>query len=361
VTKAIKNVNGKIAKELTGKNALRQKSIDERMIQMDDSENKEKLGANAMLSVSLACAKASAKALKMPLYRYLGGVGADSIPIPMMNILNGGAHSDNNVDIQEFMILPVGAPGIREGVRWCAEVYHTLKKLLKKRGLSTAVGDEGGFAPNLSTDEEAIEIILEAIREAGYSVGEDQDFMISLDVAASEWKMEGGDWKTTENEVKYCLPKKGKVYTVDEMITYWESLIQKYPIYSLEDPLDEEDWDGWKRLTDKIGDKVILVGDDLFVTNSKRLKKGIKMGCANAILIKPNQIGTLSETVETIQMAKDYGYITIMSHRSGETEDTTIADMSVGLGTELIKTGAPCRAERTAKYNQLMRIEESIL
>ena len=361
VTKAIKNVNSKIAKELEGKNALRQRSIDERMILMDDSENKEKLGANAMLSVSLACAKASAKALKMPLYRYLGGVGADSIPIPMMNILNGGAHSDNNVDIQEFMILPVGAPGIKEGVRWCAEVYHTLKKLLKKKGLSTAVGDEGGFAPNLSTDEEAIEIILEAIREAGYSVGEDHDFMISLDVAASEWKMEAGDWKTEENEIKYCLPKKGKVYTVDEMITYWESLIQKYPIYSLEDPLDEEDWDGWKRLTEKIGEKVILVGDDLFVTNAKRLKKGIKMGCANAILIKPNQIGTLSETVETIQMAKDYGYITIMSHRSGETEDTTIADMSVGLKTELIKTGAPCRAERTAKYNQLMRIEESIL
>lgn len=356
VTKAVKNVNGKIAKELVGKNVLRQKSIDQRMLQLDDTENKAKLGANAMLSVSLACAKASAKALKMPLYRYLGGVGADSIPVPMMNILNGGAHSDNNVDIQEFMILPIGAPGIREGVRWCVEVYHTLKKLLKDRGLSTAVGDEGGFAPNLKTDEEAIEMILEAIKEAGYTAGEDKDFMISLDVAASEWKM-----KEREDTMQYRLPKKGTVYTSDELISYWSSMIEKYPIYSLEDPLDEEDWDGWKRLTDKIGEKVILVGDDLFVTNAKRLKKGIRMGCANAILIKPNQIGTLSETVETIQMAKDYGYVTIMSHRSGETEDTTIADMSVGLGTELIKTGAPCRAERTAKYNQLMRIEESLL
>ncbi len=376
VAKAVKNVNGKIAKALLGKNVMRQRGIDERMLALDGTENKAKLGANATLSVSLASAKAAAKALKMPLYRYLGGVGADSIPVPMMNILNGGAHSDNNVDIQEFMILPLGAPGIREGVRWCTEVYHTLKSLLKERKLSTAVGDEGGFAPNLATDEEAIEIILEAIRLAGYTTGEGKDFMISLDVAASEWKMKGKqagdtaeasgepeesqDSKEGDDEVKYCLPKKQKVYTSKELILHWEKMIRKYPIYSIEDPLDEEDWNGWKELTERIGEKVILVGDDLFVTNVKRLRKGIKMGCANAILIKPNQIGTLSETVDAIRLAKKWGYLTIMSHRSGETEDTTIADLSVGLGTELIKTGAPCRAERTAKYNQLMRIEESL-
>lgn len=364
VTKAVKNVNGKIAKALSGKNVLRQRSVDERMLLLDGTENKEKLGANATLAVSLACAKAAAKALKMPLYRYLGGVGADGMPIPMMNILNGGAHSDNNVDIQEFMILPVGAPGIREGVRWCAEVYQELKKLLKSRKLSTAVGDEGGFAPNLSTDEEAIEVILEAIRGAGYTAGADKDFMISLDVAASEWKAgnraDEDCEETAGRSVSYCLPKKQKVYTSDELIDHWEQMIAKYPIYSIEDPLDEEDWEGWKKLTDRIGDRVILVGDDLFVTNVKRLQKGIRMGCGNAILIKPNQIGTLTETIDAIRLAKEYGYLTIMSHRSGETEDTTIADLSVGLKTELIKTGAPCRGERTAKYNQLMRIEESI-
>lgn len=363
VTKAVKNVNGKIAKALVGKNALRQRSIDERMLFLDGTENKEKLGANATLSVSLACAKASAKAMKTPLYRYLGGVGADSLPIPMMNILNGGAHSDNNIDIQEFMILPVGAPGIREGVRWCAEVYQELKKLLKERKLSTAVGDEGGFAPNLATDEEAIEVILEAIRRAGYTTGRERDFMISLDVAASEWKQkspEGGAEKLEDGLVQYRLPKKQQVYTSDELISHWEEMVNKYPIYSIEDPLDEEDWEGWKKLTARLGDRVILVGDDLFVTNVKRLQKGIRMGCANAILIKPNQIGTLTETVDAIRLAKDYGYVTIMSHRSGETEDVTIADLSVGLGTELIKTGAPCRGERTAKYNQLMRIEENI-
>ncbi len=360
VTKAVKNVNGKIAKLLCGRNALRQKSIDERMLLLDGTENKEKLGANATLAVSLACAKAASKAMRMPLYRYLGGVGAEGMPIPMMNILNGGAHSDNNVDIQEFMILPVGAPGIREGIRWCAEVYQELKRILKERNLSTAVGDEGGFAPNLSTDEEAIEVIIEAITRAGYTAGEDRDFMISLDVAASEWKaVEDEDTKET-GMVTYCLPKKQKVYTSDELIAHWEQMILKYPIYSIEDPLDEEDWDGWKKLTERIGDRVILVGDDLFVTNVKRLHKGIKMGCGNAILIKPNQIGTLTETIDAIRLAKDHGYLTIMSHRSGETEDTTIADMSVGLGTELIKTGAPCRGERTAKYNQLMRIEESM-
>ena len=360
VTKAVKNVNSKIAKLLVGKNALRQRSLDERMLLLDGTENKQKLGANATLAVSLACAKASAKAMKTPLYRYLGGVGADSMPIPMMNILNGGAHSDNNIDIQEFMILPVGAPGIREGVRWCAEVYQELKKLLKERNLSTAVGDEGGFAPNLSTDEEAIEVILAAIRKAGYTAGKDKDFMISLDVAASEWKQEEAAEKLEDGLVTYRLPKKQQVYTSDELIEHWEEMVHKYPIYSIEDPLDEEDWEGWKKLTARLGGQVILVGDDLFVTNVKRLQKGIRMGCANAILIKPNQIGTLTETVDAIRLAKDYGYITIMSHRSGETEDVTIADLSVGLGTELIKTGAPCRAERTAKYNQLMRIEETM-
>lgn len=360
VTKAVKNVNSKIAKLLVGKNALRQRSLDERMLLLDGTENKQKLGANATLAVSLACAKASAKAMKTPLYRYLGGVGADSMPIPMMNILNGGAHSDNNIDIQEFMILPVGAPGIREGVRWCAEVYQELKKLLKERNLSTAVGDEGGFAPNLSTDEEAIEVILAAIQKAGYTAGKDKDFMISLDVAASEWKQEEAAEKLEDGLVTYRLPKKQQVYTSEELIEHWEEMVHKYPIYSIEDPLDEEDWEGWKKLTVRLGGQVILVGDDLFVTNVKRLQKGIRMGCANAILIKPNQIGTLTETVDAIRLAKDYGYITIMSHRSGETEDVTIADLSVGLGTELIKTGAPCRTERTAKYNQLMRIEETM-
>lgn len=360
VTKAVKNVNSKIAKLLVGKNALRQRSLDERMLLLDGTENKQKLGANATLAVSLACAKASAKAMKTPLYRYLGGVGADSMPIPMMNILNGGAHSDNNIDIQEFMILPVGAPGIREGVRWCAEVYQELKKLLKERNLSTAVGDEGGFAPNLSTDEEAIEVILAAIQKAGYTAGKDKDFMISLDVAASEWKQEESAEKLEDGLMTYRLPKKQQVYTSEELIEHWEKMVHKYPIYSIEDPLDEEDWEGWKKLTARLGGQVILVGDDLFVTNVKRLQKGIRMGCANAILIKPNQIGTLTETVDAIRLAKDYGYITIMSHRSGETEDVTIADLSVGLGTELIKTGAPCRAERTAKYNQLMRIEETM-
>ena len=360
VTKAVKNVNSKIAKLLVGKNALRQRSLDERMLLLDGTENKQKLGANATLAVSLACAKASAKAMKTPLYRYLGGVGADSMPIPMMNILNGGAHSDNNIDIQEFMILPVGAPGIREGVRWCAEVYQELKKLLKERNLSTAVGDEGGFAPNLSTDEVAIEVILAAIQKAGYTAGKDKDFMISLDVAASEWKQEEAAEKLEDGLVTYRLPKKQQVYTSEELIEHWEEMVHKYPIYSIEDPLDEEDWEGWKKLTARLGGQVILVGDDLFVTNVKRLQKGIRMGCANAILIKPNQIGTLTETVDAIRLAKDYGYITIMSHRSGETEDVTIADLSVGLGTELIKTGAPCRTERTAKYNQLMRIEETM-
>ena len=348
---AVENVNTRIAKALIGRNVLRQENLDALMLELDGTENKGSLGANAILSVSLACAKAAAKALQMPLYRYVGGVSAVTIPVPMMNILNGGAHSDNNLDVQEFMILPIGADSITEGIRWCAEVYHHLKKLLKNRGLSVAVGDEGGFAPNIANEEEAIQLIMEAITKAGYSCGRGKQFMISLDAAASEWKGNAPG--------EYYLPKSGKLYTTDELIVHWEKMIRRFPIYSIEDPLDEEDWDGWKRLTEKVGDKVILVGDDLFVTNPVRLNKGISMGCGNAILIKPNQIGTLSETMEAIRMAKEHGYEIIMSHRSGETEDTTIADLSVGLGSDLIKTGAPCRGERTAKYNRLIRIEES--
>ena len=351
VQQAVENVNTRIAKALIGRNVLRQENLDALMLELDGTENKGKLGANAILSVSLACAKAAAKALQMPLYRYVGGVNAVTIPVPMINILNGGAHSDNNLDVQEFMILPIGADSITEGIRWCAEVYHHLKKLLKNRGLSVAVGDEGGFAPNIANEEEAIQLIMEAITKAGYSCGRGKQFMISLDAAASEWKGNALG--------EYYLPKSGKRYTTDELIVHWEKMLRRFPIYSIEDPLDEEDWDGWKRLTEKVGDKVILVGDDLFVTNPVRLNKGISMGCGNAILIKPNQIGTLSETMEAIRMAKEHGYETIMSHRSGETEDTTIADLSVGLGSDLIKTGAPCRGERTAKYNRLIRIEES--
>lgn len=351
VQQAVENVNTRIARALVGRNVLRQENLDARMLELDGTENKGSLGANAILSVSLACAKAAAKALQMPLYRYVGGVNAVTIPVPMMNILNGGAHSDNDLDVQEFMILPIGADSITEGIRWCAEVYHHLKKLLKNRGLSVAVGDEGGFAPNIANEEEAIQLIMEAITKAGYSCGRGKQFMISLDAAASEWKGNALG--------EYYLPKSGKRYTTDELIVHWEKMIRRFPIYSIEDPLDEEDWDGWKCLTEKVGDKVILVGDDLFVTNPVRLNKGISMGCGNAILIKPNQIGTLSETMEAIRMAKEHGYETIMSHRSGETEDTTIADLSVGLGSDLIKTGAPCRGERTAKYNRLIRIEES--
>ena len=351
VQQAVENVNTRIARALVGRNVLRQENLDVRMLELDGTENKGSLGANAILSVSLACAKAAAKALQMPLYRYVGGVNAVTIPVPMMNILNGGAHSDNNLDVQEFMILPIGADSITEGIRWCAEVYHHLKKLLKNRGLSVAVGDEGGFAPNIANEEEAIQLIMEAITKAGYSCGRGKQFMISLDAAASEWKGNAPG--------EYYLPKSGKRYTTDELIVHWEKMIRRFPIYSIEDPLDEEDWNGWKCLTEKVGDKVILVGDDLFVTNPVRLNKGISMGCGNAILIKPNQIGTLSETMEAIRMAKEHGYETIMSHRSGETEDTTIADLSVGLGSDLIKTGAPCRGERTAKYNRLIRIEES--
>ncbi len=354
VEKAVRNVNEVLADEILCRNALRQHEIDTALINVDGTENKSKIGANAILGVSLAVAHAAAGAQGIPLYRYIGGVSGNVMPIPMMNILNGGAHSSNSVDVQEFMILPVGACCFREGLRMCVEVYHTLQTLLKAQGLSVAVGDEGGFAPDLDSDEDVINIILEAIEKAGYTYGEGNDFMISLDVAASEWK------NTKAGVGHYMLPKSGKEYTSDELITHWEEMINKYPIYSIEDPLDEEDWEGWKKLTDKIGDRVILVGDDLFVTNVERLKKGIEMGAGNAILIKPNQIGSLSETMEAIKLAKIHGFKTIMSHRSGETEDTTIADLAVGLNTGLIKTGAPCRGERTAKYNRLLRIEEEI-
>ena len=350
VSKAVGNVNTTINDKLHDFSVLDQTRIDREMINVDGTSNKQKLGANAILGTSLATAKAASKSVGLPLYRYIGGLNADRLPVPMMNIINGGAHAANSLDVQEFMILPLGAPCFKEGLRWCCEVYHTLKSVLKDRGFATGVGDEGGFAPNLESEEQAIEIILESIEKAGYTAGKDKNFMISLDVAASEWK----------NGEKYKLPKKCIEYTTDELIEHWSEMIKKYPIYSIEDPLDEEDWDGWKKVTAKIGDKVLLVGDDLFVTNSERLRHGIEIGAGNAILIKPNQIGTLSETKDAIRLAKENGYKTILSHRSGETEDTTIADLSVGFGTELIKTGAPCRSERVAKYNRLLRIEHEI-
>lgn len=354
VEQAVDNVNEILAEEIMCRNALRQYEIDSVLLDADSTNNKSKIGANAILGVSMAVAHAAANAQEIPLYRYIGGVNGNVMPIPMMNILNGGAHSSNSVDVQEFMILPVGACCFKEGLRWCVEVYHTLKSILKARGLSVAVGDEGGFAPDLENDEEVIQVILEAIDKAGYTYGKGEQFMISLDVAASEWK------DTKHGIGQYMLPKSGERFTSDELIMHWEEMVDKYPIYSIEDPLDEEDWEGWQRLTEKIGDRVILVGDDLFVTNAERLKKGIDMKAGNAILIKPNQIGSLSETMDAVNLAKKNGFKTIMSHRSGETEDTTIADLAVGLSTGLIKTGAPCRGERTAKYNRLLRIEEEL-
>ena len=315
------------------------------------AEDKSKLGANAILAVSIASANAAAKALGIPLYRFLGGVNGNRLPVPMMNILNGGAHATNSVDTQEFMIMPAGAPSFREGLRWCTEVFHALQKLLKAEGNTTAVGDEGGFAPNLDSDEDTIEHILKAIREAGYEPG--KDFVLAMDAASSEWKSEKG-------KGFYHQPKSGRDFTSDQLIEHWRSLIDKYPIYSIEDGLDEEDWEGWKKMTKELGDRVQLVGDDLFVTNTERLKKGIDNGCANSILIKLNQIGSVSETLEAIKMAHKAGYTAIASHRSGETEDTTIADLAVALNTCQIKTGAPSRSERVAKYNQLLRIEEEL-
>ena len=352
VEKAVDNINTVINEVLTGLDASDIYAIDKAMIDADGTKDKSKLGANAILAVSIATARAASIALDIPLYRFLGGISGNRLPVPMMNILNGGAHADSAVDTQEFMIMPVGAPSFKEALRWCAEVFHKLKSLIKDMGDVTAVGDEGGFAPNkLTSDEEAIEKILEAVKAAGFEPG--KDFMIAMDAASSEWKSEKGIGY-------YKQPKSGKEFTSDELIAHWESLIDKYPIISIEDGLDEEDWEGWKKMTEKIGHKVQLVGDDLFVTNTERLSKGIKMGAGNSILIKLNQIGSVSETLEAIKMAHNAGYTAISSHRSGETADTTIADLAVALNTCQIKTGAPSRSERVAKYNQLLRIEEEL-
>ncbi len=356
VEKAVNNVNDIIAPEIEGMNALDQVAIDTKMIELDGTPNKAKLGANAILGVSMAVAKAAAEALNLPLYQYLGGFNAKTLPVPMMNIMNGGKHADNTVDFQEFMIMPVGAESFKEALRMCAEVYHNLKKVLKGKGLSTAVGDEGGFAPDLATPEEVIDVILEATEKAGYKPGE--QIRIAMDVASSELydKADG----------KYHFPgesqMKGKeiVRTAQEMVDYYKALCEKYPIISIEDGLDENDWEGWKLLTDAIGDKVQLVGDDLFVTNTERLKTGIEKGVANAILIKVNQIGTLTETFDAIQLANRNNMTAVVSHRSGETEDATIADIVVAVNAGQIKTGAPARSDRVAKYNQLLRIEEEL-
>ena len=351
-TKAVDNINTKIADVLVGMDASDIYAVDAAMLTLDGTKDKSNLGANAILAVSIATARAASIALDIPLYKFLGGIQGTTLPVPMMNILNGGAHADSAVDTQEFMIMPVGAPSFKEALRWCAEVFHALRGLIKDMGDVTAVGDEGGFAPNkLTSDEEAIEKILEAIRVAGYEPG--KDFKIAMDAASSEWKSEKGIGY-------YKQPKSGKEYTSDELIAHWESLVDKYPIISIEDGLDEEDWEGWKKMTAQIGHKVQLVGDDLFVTNTERLSKGIAMGAANSILIKLNQIGSVSETLEAIKMAHKAGYTAISSHRSGETADTTIADLAVALNTCQIKTGAPSRSERVAKYNQLLRIEEEL-
>lgn len=350
VRKAAENISTVISEKLKGINAGDIYTVDKTMIRADGTKDKSKLGANAILAVSIACARAAAVSLDIPLYRFLGGVNANRLPVPMMNILNGGAHAANTVDVQEFMIMPVGAKCFADGLRWCTEVFHALQALLRSKGLSTAVGDEGGFAPDLSGDDEAIEYILEAVTRAGYEPG--KEFVLAMDAASSEWK--GG--RTGE----YILPKSGKRYTSEQLVDHWKILTAKYPVYSIEDGLDEEDWDGWQILTKELGDRVQLVGDDLFVTNTERLKKGIELGCGNSILIKLNQIGSVSETLEAIKMAHKAGYTAIASHRSGETEDTTIADLAVALNTRQIKTGAPSRSERTAKYNRLLRIEEEL-
>ena len=351
VSKAVANINEKIAPALVGVDASDTYDVDRIMISLDGTKDKSNLGANAILAVSIAAANAAAKSLDIPLYRFYGGVNANTLPVPMMNILNGGAHATNSVDTQEFMIMPAGARNFREGLRWSTEVFHALQKLLKEEGQTTAVGDEGGFAPNLASDEDTIEHILQAIRNAGYEPG--KDFVLAMDAAASEWKSEKG-------KGYYHQPKSGKDFTTDELIAHWKSLIEKYPIYSIEDGLDEEDWEGWQKMTAELGNKVQLVGDDLFVTNTERLKKGIELGAGNAILIKLNQIGSVSETLDAIKMAQNAGMRAIVSHRSGETEDTTIADLAVALNAGEIKTGAPSRSERVAKYNQLLRIEEEL-
>ncbi len=348
VSKAVGHVNNEIKNALVGHDATQTAEIDGIMLALDGTSTKSKLGANAILAVSLACAHAAANALGLPLYKFLGGVVADTLPVPMMNILNGGAHAANNIDVQEFMIMPVGAPSFREGLRWCTEVFHTLAALLKAEGLSTAVGDEGGYAPNLASDEEAIQFLLKAIEKAGFKPGE--DFVLAMDAASSEWKAKDG----------YFLPKSKKSYTTDELIAHWKELCEKYPIRSIEDGLDEEDWEGWKKMTAVLGDKIQLVGDDFFVTNTERLQKGIEQHSANSILIKLNQIGSLTETINAIKMAHKAGYTAVVSHRSGETEDTTIADLAVALNAGQIKTGAPSRSERVSKYNRLLRIEDGL-
>ncbi|MBR5791535.1 MAG: phosphopyruvate hydratase [Ruminiclostridium sp.] len=351
VSKAVDNVNNEIAEALIGLNVLDQPAIDKVLIELDGTPNKSKLGANAILGASLACARAAAESLGMPLYTYLGGVNAKTLPVPMMNILNGGAHATNNVDIQEFMVMPVGAPSWKEALRMCAEVFHTLKSVLKENGTPAAgVGDEGGYAPNLKKDEDALKVIVQAIEKAGYKPGE--DFMIAIDAATSEWY--------NEETGCYDLPKAKKTMTKQQLVNMWKKFADNYPIISLEDGMGENDWEGWSMLTKAIGDRVQLVGDDLFVTNTQRLKDGIEKGVANAILIKVNQIGTLTETLDAIQMANRAGYTAVISHRSGETEDTTIADLSVALNAGQIKTGAPSRTDRVAKYNQLLRIEEEL-
>ena len=351
VTKAVENINTVIRNAIVGMDASDIYAVDQAMIKADGTKDKSRLGANAILAVSIAAARAAAISLDIPLYRFLGGISGNRLPVPMMNILNGGAHAANTVDTQEFMIMPVGASSFRECLRQCAEVFHALASILKERGLATSVGDEGGFAPNLPGDDETIETILDAIRKAGYEPG--KDFMIALDAASSEWKSEKG-------KGFYRLPKAGTEYTADELIEHWAALCEKYPIISIEDGLDEEDWEGWQKMTARLGGKVQLVGDDLFVTNTERLAKGIEQKAGNAILIKLNQIGSVSETLEAIKMAHKAGYTAIASHRSGETEDTTIADLAVALNTCQIKTGAPSRSERVAKYNQLLRIEEEL-
>ena len=350
VTKAVENINTVINDTLKGMDASDIYAVDAAMIKADGTKDKSNLGANAILAVSIACARAAALALNVPLYRFLGGISGNRLPVPMMNILNGGAHAANTVDVQEFMIMPVGAESFKEGLRWCTEVFHALAALLKSKGLATSVGDEGGFAPNLASDEEAIQLILEAVKKAGYEPG--KDFVLAIDAASSEWK--------GEKKGEYVLPKTGKKFTSAELVAHWKSLCDKYPIYSIEDGLDEEDWEGWKMMTEELGKTVQLVGDDLFVTNTERLHKGITLHCGNAILIKLYQIGSVSETLEAIKMAHEANYTAITSHRSGETEDTTIADLAVALNTCQIKTGAPSRSERVAKYNQLLRIEEEL-
>ena len=350
VSKAVENINTVINDAVNGIDASDTYAVDKAMIDADGTKDKSKLGANAILAVSIAAARAASIAMGVPLYRFLGGVSGNRLPVPMMNILNGGAHAANTVDVQEFMIMPVGAPSFKEALRQCAEVFHALAALLKSKGLATSVGDEGGFAPDLGSDEEAIRYILEAVKNAGYEPG--KDFMIAMDAASSEWK--------GSKKGEYILPKAGTKFTSSELIAHWKKLVEKYPIISIEDALDEEDWEGWQELTKELGGKVQLVGDDLFVTNTERLAKGISLGCGNSILIKLNQIGSVSETLEAIKMAHKAGYTAISSHRSGETADTTIADLAVALNTCQIKTGAPSRSERVAKYNQLLRIEEEL-